>query len=147
MPAGWRVATSPQLARTGDKLHGAFPSLPGNTIGITTQAPTGFVHDALQFALPVLLLAVIIGGVLLLRILGRRTRDRLTGARSSALLAALGWATAIGTTGSLTALRGELALSGNQLASHGYGPGFGVIGAVLGALLAIPIGYAIARRS
>ena len=147
VPAGWDVATSPKLARTGDTLRGKFPTLPGDTIGITTRAPTSFVHGVLQIAMPVLLLVVFVGGIVLLVIVGRRTRDRLTGARSTAFLAAVGWALAIATAGSLTAMRGDLLISGNQVASHGYGPGFGVVGAVLGAILAIPIGYLIARSS
>lgn len=146
VPAGWRAAASPTLVRSGDTLRARFASLPADTIGITVQAPTGTLHAVLQIATPVAVVLVLLGGILALVALGRRLRDRITPRWPTALGGALGWAIAIGTTGGLAAVRSDLALPAGQSAYFGYGHGAGVVMAVLGAVLAVPIGMAIALR-
>ncbi|MDQ3338369.1 MAG: hypothetical protein M4D80_24650 [Myxococcota bacterium] len=148
VPAGWRVATSPSLARTGDTLRGRFPSLPADTLGITVQAPTGTLHAVLQYALPLLALLVLIGGGFVLfaigRARGRRTED-LRSLWPVSLPVSLVWAVAIAITGGLAAIRSELAIPEGQSAAHGYGGAFGILFAILVALIAIPVGVLIAK--
>jgi len=148
VPPGWRVATSPALARTGDILRGRFPSLPGDTIGITLQAPTGTLHAVLQVALPLVALLVLAGGGVSLFFLGRargRRSDDLRRDWPRSLPGCVIWAVAIAVSGGLTAMRSDLAIPEGQSAAHGYGAGFGVVAAVLVALVAIPVGLLIAR--
>jgi hypothetical protein len=148
VPPGWRVATSPVLARTGDTLRGRFPSLPADTLGITIQAPTGTLHAILQYALPLLALLVVIGGGYVLfaigRARGRRTED-LSSLWPVSLPVSVCWAIAIGITGGFAAIRSDLAIPEGQSGAHGYGGAFGILLAIFVALLAIPIGVVIAR--
>jgi hypothetical protein len=148
VPPGWRVATAPALARTGDALRGHFASLPADTIGITVQAPTGTLHAVLQFVLPLLVLVVLVAGGFALyaigRARGRRTHD-LGAVWPVSLPASLLWAVAIATSGGYAAIRSDLALPDGQSAAYGYGGAFGILLAVVGALVAIPIGHVIAR--
>lgn len=146
VPAGWRVATSPRLARDGDTLRGRFPLLPGDTIGISLRAAAGTLHAVLQYLLPLLVLFVVVGGVFALRAIGR-ARGRAEDLRKVwpvSLPAALLWAFAIAVTGSFTAMRGGLALPDGQSGAHGYGGALGMLFAIFMALVAIPFGMWIA---
>jgi hypothetical protein len=146
VPPGWRVAVSPPLERTGDTLRGRFTGLPGDSIGITTQAEAGVLHTILVIVRPVLLLAAILGGIYVLYALGRRRARNVTDIGGSNMLAlgwGLLWAIAIAVTGCFAALGGELGIPDGQSAAHGYGPGLGAVASILGALIAIPIGFAI----
>ena len=142
VPSGWRAAVSPPLARGGDTLRAHFTALPADTLGISLQAPTGALHDVLQIALPLLLAIVVLGGIFAMYLIGRASRTRLV-----AFAAAFAWAIAIAVAGGMTAMRASFALPPHQAAIYGYGPGLGVVGAILGAIVAIPIGYVLARRS
>jgi hypothetical protein len=147
LPPGWLVATSPSLARTGDTLRGRFPSLPADTLGITLQAPTGPLHAALQLALPLLSLLVLVGGAIALFAIGRTRRraDDLRKVWPISLPASLFWALAIATSGGFTAIRSDLAIPEGQSAAHGYGGAFGILFAIFLGLLFIPIGVLIAH--
>ena len=106
VPPGWRVATAPALARSGDTLRGRFPSLPADTIGITLQAATSTLHDVLQIALPLLALVVLVGGGFALFAIGRARGgpDGLRVLWPASLPAALAWAVAIAVSGGYTAI-------------------------------------------
>jgi hypothetical protein len=147
VPPGWRVATAPALTRSGDTLRGRFPSLPADTIGITLQAATSTLHDVLQIVLPVLALLVLIGGGFALFTLGRARGgpERLRALWPVSLPASLVWAIAIGVSGGSAALRSEIEIPQGQSSAHGYAGGFGVVLAMLVALIAIPGGLALAR--
>lgn len=148
VPPGWRAATSPALSRTGDTLRGRFAGLPADTIGITVQAPTGLVHDVLQIALPVLLLVVLLGGGCALYAIGRARRRRSGDVGALwrvAFPVAAAWGLGIAVFGGLASIRAELAIADDQAAAYGYGGAFGIIAAVLGAVIAVPVGALIAR--
>jgi hypothetical protein len=147
VPAGWRAAVAPALARTGDMLHAHFDHLPADTLGITAQAPIGRVHDVLEIALPLLALLVALGGPFALVALGRACGRRVRPVWPAALGGALAWAAALGAAGIGWATAGDLALPANQSASYGYGAAFGAVLAVLAALLALPLGFVITRRA
>ena len=146
VPAGWRVAVAPALARTGDTLHAQFTGLPADTIGITLQAPTGTLHAVLQVALPLLALLVIVGGGFGLFSFGRARRaDDLRPLWPVSLPLSIGWAIAIAISGVCAAMRSEVAMPEHQSAAFGYGPVFGALLAIVLGLIAIPVGVVIAR--
>ena len=39
LPEGWRAASEPALARTGDVLSGTFREIPSDALAVTVQAP------------------------------------------------------------------------------------------------------------
>ena len=69
-PAGWQVASSPQLQTTRESWVGEFQGLPADTLALTAKAPVSsagqFVHTVLPYAggLVSLLLAYLIGRLL-----------------------------------------------------------------------------------
>jgi hypothetical protein len=147
VPPGWLAVVSPQLTRTGDTLTGAFAALPGDTIGITTRAPTSKLYGVLQYLLPLLALFVIVGGGFALHALGRKRggADDLRPTWPVSLPASLVWATAIAVSGGLAALRAELLLPEGQSGAHGYSGAMGVVLAVAVGAIAIPIGMLVVR--
>ena len=142
LPPGWRAATLPALARSGDTLHAHFTSLPVDTIGITVQAPTGTLHRVLQIATPLLVLVVLVGGILALIAFGRRSRGK-----GVAFLAGFAWAILIAVSGGFAAVRSDLALPPQQSAYYGYGQGLAVILVIFVTIAAMPIGYVIVRKA
>lgn len=147
-PPDWRVATSLELARTGDTLRGKFTGLPSDTIGISASASPSMLHTIAIFGLPLLVVAVLgAGGYLLFRIGQARGRSANIGATwPLALGCALLWAIAIAVAGSATAMTGSIGIPEGQSASHGYGAGFGVLLSIVAALfVAVPIGFGIVR--
>jgi hypothetical protein len=148
VPEGWRAAVSPDVPRTGDVFRARFATLPGETIGITLQAPTGLLHDVLQVVLPLLVVVVFVGGMIVLYKVGRsrgRRVDKLSPIWPTALAGTLVWALAIAFVGGLAVTRAEVALPEGQSAMYGYGGMFGGLLTVLGTLIAIPIGFAIVK--
>lgn len=147
VPAGWRTATSPALARTGDTLHGTFSSLPDDTIGITFQAPTTLLHAILQYVLPLLALLVVLGGGYLMRAVGRRRGRGIRPLWPATLPAAMGWGLAIAISVGLAGVRSTLGLPAGQVGAYGYVGLGAILAGILGGLVAIPVGMMIARAA
>ena len=145
-PAGWQIATSPPLTRTGNTLRGQFTGLPQDTIGISMAARTGSMYMVAKIALPLLVLLVLIGGGYALYQIGR-ARGRSAAIAPSGLLAfgtSVLWAIAIAFAGGFYAVS-EIGIPAGESASHGYAALPGIALTVLGTLLALPIGFAIVR--
>jgi hypothetical protein len=147
VPSGWRVATSPALARSGDTLRGSFTGLPADTLGIAVRAPTSTLHEVLQYALPLLAVLVLVGGAFAMYRIGRaRSRaDDLRPLWPVSLPASLGWAVAIAVSGGFAGFRASLALPAAQDASSGYDGALVALLAFVVAIIAIPVGMLIAR--
>jgi hypothetical protein len=89
VPAGWRFASTLALTRSGDEFTGSFDELPADAIAMTAQARTMPMVGAIVFWLSKLLpLACVLGGLVLLRKLGRRI-GRIQGSRLRSVLWAL----------------------------------------------------------
>lgn len=141
-PAGWRIAVTPALPRTGDTLQAHFPTLPADAIAITATASVGALYPALRVGAPALALLVVLGGggALWRRGARRGRADRSAGAT----LGGFGWAVAVLATGLLVADRGDLAVSARDAVRNGYERGFLAVGVVVLAAIAWPAGAVIA---
>ncbi|CAN5905347.1 hypothetical protein BH11MYX2_BH11MYX2_17420 [soil metagenome] len=144
VPAGWRATASISLVRTNDTLRGHFDKLPADTIEISTQAPVPRLWGVLQIALPVLGLLVLFGGGFGLYQVGRWRGKKLVVSDAYGVLT-LVWAASIAAIGSAVAFRATFLLPHEQTAEHGYGVGFGVLGSIVLALIAIPVGWFTVR--
>jgi hypothetical protein len=147
VPVGWEVAIAPALVRTGDTLRGTFSGLPADTIGITATASPGAAYTIALVARPVFLLVVVVGGIYVLFRIGR-ARGRSQNISGSGMFAfgwSLLWAVAIVAAGSFAAAARLIGVPDQQSAVHGYAVGFGVLFAILGGLIAIPIGFLIVK--
>jgi hypothetical protein len=150
VPPGWEAATSPRLLRTDDTLRGQFPSLPADTFGITVRAPPGTLHRVLQILLPLLALVVFIGGIFVLRAIGRargRQVENLGALWPVSLPVSLVWGIGIAVSGGLWAASGHLALPAGESGAYGYGPALGIVLAVFIGAVAIPAGVLVARAA
>jgi hypothetical protein len=140
VPDGWELAISPPLDDSG---HQTFTGLPADAIALTTRARTGALHGVLGIVLPLLVVVVVIAGVAGLVSFGRSRRQALRSAWPFALAGGVAWGAAIAVAGVLAAMASTFAIPPGQEASHGYAIGFGMVIAVLGGVVATPIGFAI----
>jgi hypothetical protein len=145
LPAGWDAAVTPAMERDGDTLHAKFATLPADTIGITTTAPTNTLFRVLHAVTPVVFWLVVVAGPFALWRLGAR-RGR-GGREAAALLHGLGYTLLVLAFGALAIDRGDVALAAGQIASHGYADAIEWIGLVLLLIVAWPIGGVITRAA
>jgi hypothetical protein len=146
VPAGWRVAITPVLARDGDTLHAKFASVPADAIALTVQAPLGAYTIVAYATRALFALVVLAGGFVVAWRTRKREQQRETigGSNLAAFRRALVWALAVLATGLLAAFGPDGVLPAGQGDRRGYGEAFATIGVVLVTLVTIVIGTVIA---
>jgi Na+/H+ antiporter NhaC len=133
------------MERDGDTLHAKFETLPADTIGITTTAPTNALFRVLRAVTPIAFwLVVVVGPFALWRLGARRGRS---GLEAAAVLHGLGYAIALLGFGVLAIDGGDVALAAGQIASHGYAGAVELFGLVLLLIVAWPVGGLITRAA
>lgn len=154
VPAGWDAAGRPALARDGDTLHGAFPGVPADALALTVRAPSGMFW-VMRFATAALLLAVVLGGIVVVwRVAARRQRwrseayllsvNRVGPSLGRAVGYGAAWAAVVLVVGLIAVLTPELTLAAGQADRLGYLDLFLVILLVLVALCVLLIGAVLA---
>jgi hypothetical protein len=157
LPADWRAACTPALARDGDKLTGTFADLPADAIALTVQAPEGWAYRLVSFGSQVLLALAALGGMLLCWQVGRANGRRLAlptashpnwlqqHAWPSSLGAGVVWGMMVLGAGLLTTLGPEWVLPPGQVSHYGYGQVFAIYGLCFLSVLVVPVGFLIAH--
>jgi hypothetical protein len=157
LPANWRAACTPALAREGDTLTGSFADLPTDAIALTLQAPEGWAYRPLAGASLGLLGLAGFGGAVVCwkggRASGRHAAisaeahsgwlSRHAWPKSVGLGAA--WGLAVLGTGLFATFGPDWVLPTGQASHYGYGQAFAMIGVVLLSILAVPVGFGIAQ--
>jgi hypothetical protein len=142
VPSGWHAAVTPELSREGDTLTGHFDSVPADSLALTVQAPESSTYQSVKWGTLALLLIALIGGIISCVMFGRRLGKHNATAWHWSIAAGLHWAGFVLGTGLLAIFAPDWTLSG-QASHYGYGQAFAVIGVVLLAIVATPLGFGV----
>lgn len=144
LPAGWNAATTPALARTGDRLVGQFSELPADALAITVQAPTGWLYGLLMSLGWLTFGLALLGGAFLCWRVGQARGRTPYPSWHIALGMGFLWALAVLLTGLFLVLAPPAAIAAQQSGAYGYTSVFAALGVVLLSLLLIVVGFLIA---
>ena len=154
LPTDWRFACSADMTREGDTLRASFDQLPGDTIGLTVQAPPGWAFRPLVYGgLALMGLVLIIGLVLCLykgRSIGRSAAQEnksLVTCLFPAFIFSLAWAVVIGFAGAFTIFVPAMTLPEGQATQYGYGQAFAMIGVAILTVCVFLLGIFLALIS
>jgi hypothetical protein len=157
LPAGWRAACEPTLAREADTLKGSFDHVPADAIALTVQAPQGEAYQRVVYGGQGLLALACLAGLVLCWQGGRSRGRRLALPRTPeptwlqrhawpwSLAMGVTWGLALLGAGLVATLAPDWALPVGQASHYGYGQVLAILGVILLSLLALPVGFAIAQ--
>lgn len=142
-PRGWTVVTEPKLTPEGVDLKGRFDQLPADVLTLTARAPVPVYYDLANYFFLLLFLLAVFASPLLIFTFARRRGYQLKLSWLWGVGAALLWGLPILATGILYAVGASYTVPRGQYSAQGYEGLFAILGSMLLAVAAFPVGLAL----
>jgi hypothetical protein len=143
LPAGWRMASTPSLLRSGNVVRSHFDKLPATALALTVRAAPGASYVPLLYGGWIVFgLAGLVGAVACAHSGWWYGRRRMPAGLRVAVMAVL-WGVALLAAGAFAVFGRNLAIPAAQQNHDGYGQSVVLLVTMVLGALAVPVGFAL----